>query len=438
MRGDERLNGRSDVYSLGATLYHALAGQAPFRDDDLEAILHRVLWREPAPLSSLASGLPRDLGLVVHKALEQEPERRYASAADFAADLEAVLELRPVSAKRPGPLGRALRWTRRNKTAALGLGATTLSLAAAAAWISRNQHTVRVARPEEAAENFQQPDLELAAFRASRLALASDEAEFDRIWLLQEYQHLGDEKPTRLGAIEADVRAARKARDTAFARANKAIDASVRLDPSLANAARTLRAELVLERLREAQDKKDQDAVEFLRVELNRPDVDGELTDRAFPFARLTIAGTLPDMHAWLFRYVALNTDEAVLSRARIEPIEWRSIPVPELPGEPKWPPAAWHEGSPRRRLARRSCASGRRSRNSTSGRATCSFRWRAPRSPAVPSCAASTRTPSGASRRCCRGIVRPSSPRSSSPTPWTTRSSRPPSATTSPAASSS
>ena len=347
VRGDDRLDGRSDVYSLGATLYHALAGRAPFRGDNLEAVLHRVLSREPAPLASLAPGVPRDLALVVHKALEKEPERRYASAAELAADLEAVLELRPVSAKPPGPIGRALRWARRNKAASFGLGAATFSLVAAAAWVSWNQHTDQVARRREAATSFQQAGLELETFRASRLALAQDEAEFDRIWLLQEYEHLGDDRLERLGALEAGVRAARESRDTAFARANNALDACVRLDPTLDDAARSLRAELVLERLREAQDKMDQDAIGFLHLELSRLDAKGELTDRAFPFGRLVVAGTLPDTRAWLFRFAPLDTDEAVLSRAHIEPTERRLVPVPELPGAPDWSPASWSDGQP-------------------------------------------------------------------------------------------
>ena len=100
-RGAAQLDGRADVYGLGATLYACLCGAPPFTASDLPALLQQVLEREPAPLR-----VERDLDVVVHKCLAKDPAQRYASAAALADDLDRWLQGVPVSARRPSLLYR--------------------------------------------------------------------------------------------------------------------------------------------------------------------------------------------------------------------------------------------------------------------------------------------------------------------------------------------
>lgn len=135
--GDSALvDARSDVHALGALGYELLCGRLPHprlaEATLFEAIeIHRT--ETPAPPSQHAPGLPRDLDLVVMKALAPEPARRYSSAAELAADLERWLQHRPVEA-RPATLGYVLgRFARRHRAlaAAVLLVATTLIVASA-------------------------------------------------------------------------------------------------------------------------------------------------------------------------------------------------------------------------------------------------------------------------------------------------------------------
>ncbi len=104
-RGDvHHLDARSDVYGLGATLYHLLAGRPPFDGKDAFSILLQVIEDDPPPPGR---GDP-DLQTIVLKCLEKDPARRYASAADLADDLDRFLRSDPVTARRPG-IGRSLR-----------------------------------------------------------------------------------------------------------------------------------------------------------------------------------------------------------------------------------------------------------------------------------------------------------------------------------------
>lgn len=86
----------TDVYSLGATLYALVAGCPPFVGDTPYEIIRRVIEDEPPPLRGDAQ-----LASIVHKCLDKEASRRYATALDLAQDLERWLEGRPVRAKRP-------------------------------------------------------------------------------------------------------------------------------------------------------------------------------------------------------------------------------------------------------------------------------------------------------------------------------------------------
>jgi tetratricopeptide (TPR) repeat protein len=116
----------ADVYALGAILYECLTGKPVVTaESSLEALL-LVRNAAPEPPSRLRPGLPRDLEVICLKCLEKEPGRRYATAADLAADLHRYLTDQPISARPAGPAERVWRWGRRHPAAAALAAAVVL------------------------------------------------------------------------------------------------------------------------------------------------------------------------------------------------------------------------------------------------------------------------------------------------------------------------
>ena len=127
----EQLHGqadaRSDVYSLGLTLFELLTLQPAFEDEPLAQILQRrarELPRKPRAINPL---IPRDLEIITLKACAAEPAHRYQSAAEFAADLRRFMEDRPIHARSITWFERFYRWSRKNPVVA-GLGTVSALL----------------------------------------------------------------------------------------------------------------------------------------------------------------------------------------------------------------------------------------------------------------------------------------------------------------------
>jgi tRNA A-37 threonylcarbamoyl transferase component Bud32 len=108
-----------DVYALGVILYECLTGRAPFAGKEAMDVLYRVMSEEPLSPRRLNAKVSRDLETICLKCLEKDPKRRYASAADLAADLTSFVEFEPIRARPPGLAGRAMRWARRRPAALL-------------------------------------------------------------------------------------------------------------------------------------------------------------------------------------------------------------------------------------------------------------------------------------------------------------------------------
>lgn len=126
-----RVDARSDVFSLGVTLYEALTGVRPFRAPTFEGILKEIRECEAEPPSILAPPLPRDVDWVVGMAMEKDPPRRYASAWDFAQDLDRLRTGERVLARAPQLWTLLRKWARRHPRRAWVGGFGLVALVAA-------------------------------------------------------------------------------------------------------------------------------------------------------------------------------------------------------------------------------------------------------------------------------------------------------------------
>ena len=137
--GERPVDGRSDLFSLGITLYELLTLRRPFEAATPNEVFQRILRDEPVSPQELNPKIPRDLATIVGKALEKDPKDRYPSAAAMAADLRAFLELRPISATPVSATTRVVRWARREpaKATASALGGLLVGVALfAAGWVA--------------------------------------------------------------------------------------------------------------------------------------------------------------------------------------------------------------------------------------------------------------------------------------------------------------
>jgi len=107
------IDSRTDIYSLGATLYELLTLRPAFGGDDRQDLLMRIVQEEPIPPRLLDPTIPIDLETIVIKAMAKEPGRRYATAQELAEDLTRFLEGRPILARRPSPVDGMAKWMRR-------------------------------------------------------------------------------------------------------------------------------------------------------------------------------------------------------------------------------------------------------------------------------------------------------------------------------------
>ena len=124
---------RSDVYSLGLTMYELLVGQAAYPESDKLRLLQQIGTQTPAPPSQLVRALPSDIETIVLTAMSREPSARYITAEALSDDLKRFLDGRPILARRPSLAGRAVRWIRRNPIAA-ALGTVSVVLAVSTAF----------------------------------------------------------------------------------------------------------------------------------------------------------------------------------------------------------------------------------------------------------------------------------------------------------------
>jgi eukaryotic-like serine/threonine-protein kinase len=105
---------RTDIYSLGATLYEWLVNQPLFDGENRATLLTQILHHEPRPLRTIDRSIPAELETIVAKAIAKSPVERYNTAQAFAEDLHRFLEQRPILAKRPTPIDRAVKWIKRH------------------------------------------------------------------------------------------------------------------------------------------------------------------------------------------------------------------------------------------------------------------------------------------------------------------------------------
>ncbi|MDY7232902.1 serine/threonine-protein kinase [Hyalangium rubrum] len=156
-----QLDRRSDVYSLGATLYDVIAGRPPFVSEHPWKLLLISALEDPPPLGQVKPGVPKDLETVVMKCLERDPSRRYESAKALAEDLRRTLDGVPIHAKQASWGYRLWKKALRHKLLTVSLGTLLLGLLASGTiWVQGQRHAAEQSRlAQELGESVKEMEL---------------------------------------------------------------------------------------------------------------------------------------------------------------------------------------------------------------------------------------------------------------------------------------
>jgi WD40 repeat protein len=178
---DGKSDARSDIYSLGLTLYEMLAFRPAYGERERSRLIKQVTGAEAERLNRVNRAIPRDLVTIVHKAIERDADHRYRTAGDLAADLRRFLDDEPIRARRVGPAERLYRWCRRNRAVAslaltVGLLITVLAAVSTvgAVWLGKALHdsetNLRAAEKANVEGNAKLWDSLLSQARAGRMS----------------------------------------------------------------------------------------------------------------------------------------------------------------------------------------------------------------------------------------------------------------------------
>lgn len=125
---------RTDVWSLGASLFEALTLARPFLGDNVPAVLLAIRNAALPPVRRMNTAIEDDVAIVLETALEKDTSRRYATALEFAEDLRRVREYEPIRARAAGPLLRLRRWAQRQPALAASIALILGSLTTGLVW----------------------------------------------------------------------------------------------------------------------------------------------------------------------------------------------------------------------------------------------------------------------------------------------------------------
>lgn len=205
--GVQAIGPATDIYSLGALLYHLLTRQPPFQAETLTTLLKQVIETEPVPPRLLNPSIPRDLETICLKCLEKEPHRRYTTAQELADELGLFLEDRPIQARPVSLVGKVWKWCRRRPALAAMATALMLTAALGLAGVLWQWHRARQNAQAELRQRARAEASEYAAdMRLAQLAIADSNREL-AISLLDKYRPNAGSRISNLQSqIQGDLR----------------------------------------------------------------------------------------------------------------------------------------------------------------------------------------------------------------------------------------